>query len=664
MLFDSLSPAARRRWRATGSMSFVAACFLFLKADDCDHKTVDDPDVPVASVDMNFDTLRLAPGASATVEASPFSSDNKYIEGRSATWAAGSPAVATVTPTRGYDATVTAVAAGTGTVTATISGVSAKVTVVVAVPTIAVARVSVLATANARPLDTLSITATAFDANNNTLTGRVFDWRVADPTVATVIPRADGSASFVALKVGTTAYTVTSEGKSATGTLTVAGAPVPARIRSTPDTIRLAPGQTTSVTIGAYDRAGGALPDSVVRVAIADSLVAAFVPDTTKSAAGRAAIRITAFKVGTTTIRASNSTTSLDIPVIVAIPPAARVTIAPKTATVVVNHTQTFTATAADASGAAYKGTIAFSAVGTGTSITPAGVLTATQPGNVLVIATAGTLADTARVTVIGIDSVRITPRPAIALTVGATASATARAYAGGNLVGDATFTWTSSNSAVATVVPSNNVAVVTGKAAGTATIVATSSGKSDTVTVTVTAVPANTLALHPQNPISIKRLANGGTETFPESFYVGDHEATGDKSIQAFGTYNLSALPTNATITQALMTVQIYPTETVGSPFALGALVAEPATSYTPNEGAVSSSAVTILSSATPTTQTVDVTSLVRAARTAGAQSLVLRFRFTSLGNNNAQIDYLQFSPDPIAVSYTVPGSVRATSH
>lgn len=651
-----------RRWRAAGSLSFVAACFLFLKGDSCSKKEITDPDVPVASVTLNADTIRVAPGATVTVQAEALDASNAYIAGRTASWASSNPTIASIAGTGGYQATLTALAIGTTTVTGTVSGVAGKTVVIVATPTIPVARVTLLVpTISLRPLDTASNGAYAYDASNNQLSGRVFDWRVADPTVATVVPTPSGGAQFIGLKVGSTSVTVTSEGKSATGTINVAGAPAPAIIKATPDTLRIDLGGSASVTIGAYDRIGGPLPDSVIAVSISDPTIAQFSPTSTTTVTGRAPLRVTGLALGTTKIRAVTIAGSLDIPVIVRVAPAARVTISPKTANVVAGRTATFTATAADASGAPYKGTIAFSAVATGATVTPAGVLTATQPGNVLVIASADALADTARVTVLGIDSVRVAPRPTLAMTSGGSASLTARAYAGGQVVSNSAFTWTSSNAQIVDVVPSNDVAVIGAKSAGTAMIIATSGGKADTLTVTVTAAPANTAVIHPLGVFSMKRLADGTTQTFNNIFIAGDHDATGDKSIQAMASYLFTGLPSNATIDAAKLTVTLDP-QVTGAPFGLGSLMVELASGSTLNEGALATNAIVVATGITPNQVVVDVTPLIRAARTAGQQSALLRFRFTTLVNNNNQIDYVEFTADPLTVTYSVPGGVRAT--
>jgi uncharacterized protein YjdB len=76
-----------------------------------------------------------------------------------------------------------------------------------------------------------------------------------------------------------------------------------------------------------------------------------------------------------------------------------------------------------------------------------------------------------------------------------------------GNVLTGRTVSWGSSNSAVATV---SQTGLVTGVAAGSATITATSETKSGTSTVTVTQAPVATVTIAPTAP----SVAEGGTVT------------------------------------------------------------------------------------------------------------------------------------------------------
>src|SRR5256714_170731 len=91
--------------------------------------------------------------------------------------------------------------------------------------------------------------------------------------------------------------------------------------------------------------------------------------------------------------------------------------------------------------------------------------------------------------------SVDLTP-PSATVQVGQTVQVTAIPRdANGNALSDRAVTWTSSNTSVAIVSPTG---LVTGVVAGSATITATSEGKSGTASITVTNVPVATVDVTP----------------------------------------------------------------------------------------------------------------------------------------------------------------------
>ncbi len=130
-------------------------------------------------------------------------------------------------------------------------------------------------------------------------------------------------------------------------------------------------------------------------------------------------------------------------------------------------------------------------------------------PGQYRVVAAAPTasLADTATVTVdpVPVASVSVAPGSASILPAGTVQlTATTKDSAGYTLTGRAV-TWTSGNTGVATVSASG---LVTGKAAGTATITATSEGQSGTAAITVSSVPVASVSVAP----ATASVAVGGT--------------------------------------------------------------------------------------------------------------------------------------------------------
>ncbi len=165
-----------------------------------------------------------------------------------------------------------------------------------------------------------------------------------------------------------------------------------------------------------------------------------------------------------------------------------RIVVSPASAALDPYQTQQFRAYGRSAAGDSVPVSVSYTA--TGGAITVSGLYTAgLVPGNFRVIAmqSGGLLADTAAVTVIQVPVASVAVSPAVAsVQVGQMAQFSATLQdANGNALTGRTVTWSSSDAAVATV---NGSGLVTGVAAGSATITATSEGKSGTAAVTVTA--------------------------------------------------------------------------------------------------------------------------------------------------------------------------------
>jgi uncharacterized protein YjdB/alpha-tubulin suppressor-like RCC1 family protein len=198
----------------------------------------------------------------------------------------------------------------------------------------------------------------------------------------------------------------------------------------------------------------------------------------------------------------NKSATFLDTPwpvcahsgTIVPVPaPVASVTVSPATASIAVGGTQQFAATLKDASGNTLSGrTVTWStsnaSIATVNSAT--GVATGVAAGTATITATSEGQGGTAAVTVnpVPVASVTVSPGSST-INVGATVQLTATTKdANGNVLTGRVITWSTSNSALATV---NATGVVTGVAAGgPVTITATSEGQSGTGAVTVSVVP------------------------------------------------------------------------------------------------------------------------------------------------------------------------------
>ena len=250
-----------------------------------------------------------------------------------------------------------------------------------------------------------------------------------------------------------------------------------AQVRVAPDSVVLDPAQTQPFFASGRTLAGDSVAIDVTWAASAGTITPAgiYTADSSAADAVVTATLVGSHMSGTSQVRQRH---------------VAQIVLVPAAVTLPAGGTQQFAAWGARNTGDSVAVAITYSA--TGGTITSAGLYTAGQTaGSYRVIArqTNGSLADTSAVTVTAIRVASVTVAPSSAgIHVGDTLrlTATPRDSAGNPLSGR-TITWSSDSGAVATV---NSNGVVTGVAAGSATIRATSEGKSGTATITVTPPP------------------------------------------------------------------------------------------------------------------------------------------------------------------------------
>src|SRR5690349_17849694 len=170
----------------------------------------------------------------------------------------------------------------------------------------------------------------------------------------------------------------------------------------------------------------------------------------------------------------------------------------PSSATVMVGGTVQFSAYGRTKSGDSIAVSVTWSSSNTAVAtVSSSGLMTAVAAGQATISATGGgkTAAATATVTSVPVASVAVSPTTA-SLTVGQTAQLTATpADASGNPLSGRVVTWATSNAAVATV---STTGLVSAVGAGSATITATSEGKSGTSALTVTNAPVASVTVSP----------------------------------------------------------------------------------------------------------------------------------------------------------------------
>ena len=168
--------------------------------------------VPVATLSLSPTAISLITGEQTTLVPTPRSAAGTVLTGRTIEWRSGAPNVATVSGS----GLVTAIAPGTALLLATAEGVTATSTVTVRVPPVSAIVLSPLAPA-IDPGQSVPLAATPRDANGVTLTGRVITWSSSNEQVAFV----SSTGLVVGTRPGTAVITATSEGISASTTVTV-----------------------------------------------------------------------------------------------------------------------------------------------------------------------------------------------------------------------------------------------------------------------------------------------------------------------------------------------------------------------------------------------------------------------------------------------------------
>lgn len=177
--------------------------------------------------------------------------------------------------------------------------------------------------------------------------------------------------------------------------------------------------------------------------------------------------------------------------------PVATISLNQTTAALAIGQTAQLSATTRSAAGTTLTGrSISWSSNASSVaSVSSTGLVTANAPGTARITATSEGRSAEATITVaqIPVHAVEITI-PAATLQVGQTTTiaAVAKSAEGSTLTGR-TFTWSSSNTAVATVSPSG---VVTAVSPGETSITATSEGKSADGAITVVPVPVTSVQL------------------------------------------------------------------------------------------------------------------------------------------------------------------------
>jgi uncharacterized protein YjdB len=441
---------------------------------------------PASAVIVSPGQVTIFSGQALQLSALVTDDRGQVLTGRSISFTSSNPQVATVS-TAGV---VTGVAAGTVTITATSEAASGTATVTVAAEPVASLTVSP-STATMSVGQPLQLTAVARNASGQvmSLSGRTVTWSSSTPGITSV-----SSAGLVtALAPGTGVVVVTVDNRQASATLTVKIVPV-VSVAVSPSAATVTVGTTTTLTATPRDSAGQPL---YLRVATWSSSNSA---RATVNASGV----VTGVSAGAVTITATIEGKSGSATVTVADVPVASVVVTPPTPNVTVGQTVQLTATPYSAIGQPLTGRAVTWSTNAATiaTVSASGLVTGVGAGSAVITATIEGKTATATVTVsaapVQIATITIAPASATVNVAWTTNLAATARNANGNVISGVTFTWSSSNTAIATV---SSAGVVTGVAPGTATISAVAGGKTGTSAITVQLAPVDRIVVTPANP-------------------------------------------------------------------------------------------------------------------------------------------------------------------
>lgn len=427
-------------------------------------------------VSPQVDTL-FALGATARLTAKAY--DRKGNPAKvSVAWTSLNPAVATV----GNDGVVTAVQLGAAQVVA-MAGLLADTATTLVLQ--GVQRISLNPNSAAMYVgQTVAFSAVAVDSKGNVISSMPITWTSSNPSVAAVV---NGMVTGIA--VGSASITASAGGKSASSNVQVSKIPV-AAVNVSPSSASAQVGGAVQLTAQTLDASGNILTNRTVTWASSNAGVA------TVSAAGL----VTAVGAGQATITASSEGVqgqSAFSAISGSATPApttsvATVLVSPSSLNIGAGTSYQFSATTLDGSGNTLTGRAVTwsSSAPSIASISSNGLVTALTAGQTTIVATSEGKTGQATITVSAAAVASITISPATgSITAGTSLQLAATAKdAQGNVLTGRTFTWRSLTSTIATV---SATGLVTGVAAGTATIEASCDGVAAQAVYTIASAPA-----------------------------------------------------------------------------------------------------------------------------------------------------------------------------
>lgn len=218
------------------------------------------PPAAVVTVAVSLNSPALVVGQSTQAVAVARDASGKAIGGRTVVWSSDNPLIASVSAV----GLVTATAAGSATIKATIDGMIGIATISIGAPTMLPVH-SVQLTLTPSTIDVGNAATSKVvlrDSLGAILLGRTVGWQSSRPSVVSV----KFGGVITGVSAGSALITATSEGKSATASITVRPSAIlsVATVNVAANTVRLTPGQSTQATATARDSAGNVVAGSIV----------------------------------------------------------------------------------------------------------------------------------------------------------------------------------------------------------------------------------------------------------------------------------------------------------------------------------------------------------------------------------------------------------------
>jgi uncharacterized protein YjdB len=330
----------------------------------------------------------------------------------------------------------------------------------------------------------LTLNAEVLGPDGGVLSDARISWASADPSIAEV----SSGGVVTGRKVGTVLIAASSRGKDAFSRITVNPTPV-SIVRLSTTSRAMMVGQTFQLSAEAVDGSGNVLTGRPIAWSSSNTSVASVSPGGMVTALAPGAVIITASSEGKSAVA---TITISQVPVV-------SVTVTPATATLVVGQTTQLAALLKDETGSILNGRVVTWSTNRATvaTVTSEGLVTAIAAGTATITASSEGRSATA--------SISVSPRPVSAVIVspeqvtlfaGQTVQLAALVTDDrGQVLTGKQVTFMSSSNQVATV---SSQGLVTGVAAGTATITATSEGATGSATITIAPDPVAAVEISP----------------------------------------------------------------------------------------------------------------------------------------------------------------------